>query len=566
MSNISQTPHETKLPRPGAPPRGLSLRVLLAVSFAGLISLSALISGGILTWHNFLSERETAIHSLAFRAEAAAMEISNLMSAMVSTMQTTTHFLHDGTAEDEDFTHALTHILGKFKGFQTGSILNASGREVTKVSRIVTTNELTFVGYQDTPLWAAVQKGKTYLGSVSISKDTSAPVVLVAVPIKDNLGQFKGAIVGELSLRFLWGALSKLQLSTGHAAYVINHNGRVLGHSLLVQVLRGIQLDEGLTKDIFSQRLAYTARETINIDDQNVLLVSVVLDEYDWATIYEIPVTEAYLPAFRSVVISAIVMLVSAFFAAVIGVVIAKHLTRPLQHLSETASRIAKEDFSSKLPDHGTLEIQSLSMALAAMADRLETVMSDLSKAKEKAERQSLQDGLTGLANRRRFDQYLDREWHRAARAQTKLSLIMMDIDHFKLFNDHYGHSVGDECLKQVSNILSEVVGRGTDLVARYGGEEFVCVLPDTDSNGAKLIAKNLRTAVACAAIAHQTSKVADYVTMSFGVATVLPCNDTSPFELIETADQALYQAKADGRNRVVVSDAINPIGNIVAR
>jgi|GEM_PF-3199197 len=566
MSSVDTPLHEMKTPPPGGSPRGLSLRVLLAVSFAGLISLSALVSGGILTWHNFLSERETAIHSLAFRAEVAAMEISSLMSAMVSTMQTTSHFLHDGDESHEHLSHSLSHILGRFKGFQTASVLNASGREVAKVSRILTTKELTFVDYHETPLWSAVQKGQTYLGPVSISKDTSAPVVFVAVPIENNVGEFQGAIVGELSLRFLWGALSNLQLSAGHAAYVINHDGQVLGHSLLVQVLRRIQLDEKLTKDIFAHRSAFTVRETTNIDDQKVLLVSVVLDEYDWAAVYEIPVREAYLPAFRSVVISTVIMLVSAFVAAVIGVVIAKHLTRPLQTLSQTASKIAQEDFSSKLPDHGTLEIQSLSTALGAMAGRLETVMNDLSEAKEKAELQSMQDGLTGLANRRRFDQYLDREWHRGARTQTKLSLILMDIDHFKLFNDHYGHSAGDECLKQVSHILSEVVGRGTDLVARYGGEEFVCVLPDTDAKGAKLIAENLRSAIAIAAIAHETSEVADFVTMSFGVATVQPRNDKAPLELIETADQALYQAKADGRNRVVVSNAINPIGNVVTR
>mgnify|MGYP000023317313 CR=1 FL=1 len=564
MSSVTKKSHETKISRQRAVPRGLSLRVLLAVSFAGLISFSALVSGGILTWQNFQGERETAIHSLAFRAETTAKEISTLMAEMIATMRTTSHFLHDGAAGDQHLSHALTHILGQFKGFQAASVLNASGREVAKVSRIVTTNELTFVDYKNTPLWSVVETGKTYLGSVSISKDTSAPVVFVAVPIKDNVGQFKGAIVGELSLRFLWSALSKRQLGAGHAAYVINHNGRVLGHSLLVQVLRGIQLDEALTKDIFSERSAYTARETVNRDDQNVLLVSVVLDAYDWAAIYEIPVSEAYLPAFRSAMISAIVMLVSAFFAAVIGVVIAKHLTRPLQHLSETASRIAKEDFSSKLPNHGTLEIQSLSAAFAAMATRLEMVMNDLSEAKEKAERQSLQDGLTGLANRRRFDQYFGREWHRAARAQTKLSLILMDIDHFKLFNDHYGHSAGDECLKQVSSILSEVVGRGTDMVARYGGEEFVCVLPDTDSKGAALIAENLRAAVSGAAIAHETSKVADYVTMSFGVATASPhgdmtgdkTGDTAPLALVDAADQALYKAKASGRNTVVVSAA----------
>jgi diguanylate cyclase (GGDEF)-like protein len=164
-------------------------------------------------------------------------------------------------------------------------------------------------------------------------------------------------------------------------------------------------------------------------------------------------------------------------------------------------------------------------------------------------------DGLTGIANRRRYDECIEDEFRRARRNGTLLSLIMIDIDHFKKYNDCYGHQTGDTCLKAVAATLNKGLHRPGDLLARYGGEEFVVVLPCTDREGAYLIAENMRSHVEALNLRHATSSVADHVTISLGVASLAPHHSRELDQLQIGADQALYQAKREGRNRAVVYD-----------
>jgi diguanylate cyclase (GGDEF)-like protein len=163
-------------------------------------------------------------------------------------------------------------------------------------------------------------------------------------------------------------------------------------------------------------------------------------------------------------------------------------------------------------------------------------------------------DSLTQIANRRCFDQVLFQEWKRLTREKLPLSLILCDIDFFKNYNDTYGHPAGDNCLKRVSKILSDTVNRPPDLVARYGGEEFVLILPNTDTTGSVHIAQTIRSKLKSYAIPHISSQVSKYVTLSIGIATMIPNLQTNPQYLISQADQALYQAKEAGRNRYMVA------------
>lgn len=160
-------------------------------------------------------------------------------------------------------------------------------------------------------------------------------------------------------------------------------------------------------------------------------------------------------------------------------------------------------------------------------------------------------DGLTGIPNRRRFDETLDAEWRRAVRSGRPLSIVMMDIDFFKQYNDNYGHGAGDECLIKVAACISSCVNRPGDLVARYGGEEFVALLPLTDLKGATIIAERLVTDVSQLLLPHSHSSVADHITISAGCATAIPIQDASQENLLQVADILLYQAKNEGRNRV---------------
>jgi len=160
-------------------------------------------------------------------------------------------------------------------------------------------------------------------------------------------------------------------------------------------------------------------------------------------------------------------------------------------------------------------------------------------------------DGLTKIYNRREFMRVYDAEWRRAIRSSAPLAMVLIDVDHFKLFNDKYGHGLGDECLIKVAQTLKASVRRSSDLVARYGGEEFVAILPETDIQGAISFAESARQRIIDLNVPHGISPTADYVTASCGVASLVPSQQNEPRMLMEAADQALYQAKNLGRDRV---------------
>ena len=167
----------------------------------------------------------------------------------------------------------------------------------------------------------------------------------------------------------------------------------------------------------------------------------------------------------------------------------------------------------------------------------------------------SQQDGLTAIANRGKFEEQLEVQWRRCARAAAPLSLLLLDVDYFKQFNDKYGHQAGDDCLRQVAAVLKQALRRDDDLAARYGGEEFVLLLPFTDLPGALTVADSVQRALARLALPHAGSLVANRVTCSLGCARLIPEPEIAPGELVEMADVALYRAKRNGRNRIEVAD-----------
>ncbi len=174
-----------------------------------------------------------------------------------------------------------------------------------------------------------------------------------------------------------------------------------------------------------------------------------------------------------------------------------------------------------------------------------------LNQANKDLQLLSATDGLTGLSNRRMFDELSLREWRRCERANKAFSLVMVDVDNFKLYNDNYGHQAGDECLKVVAAQMLRAAPRASDVVARYGGEEFVFVLGDTDIDGAKWVANHVRQRIADLNMPHLATALR-HVSVSCGVASVMPSDDVSLETLLQSADHALYQAKEQGRNRVV--------------
>ena len=183
----------------------------------------------------------------------------------------------------------------------------------------------------------------------------------------------------------------------------------------------------------------------------------------------------------------------------------------------------------------------------------LAAIALERANAFEETLRHSLTDGLTGLANRRQFDARLTQEMETAARERRPLALMLVDIDSFKKYNDSYGHAQGDECLRQIAEVLMSAGRRQYDLAARYGGEEFALILPDSTAKNAAKRAEALRKTIMAMKIPHRASVTGKIVTVSIGVAAIVPTASSQPKDLITNADQALYEAKKQGRNRVVM-------------
>ena len=233
-------------------------------------------------------------------------------------------------------------------------------------------------------------------------------------------------------------------------------------------------------------------------------------------------------------------------------------LTRQLTELVASWSRQQEElkTFNlilEEMIEERMVAVETINKKLKHEIIEREHIEQALQLANQELQRQSLEDGLTGIANRRCFDERLEQEWKRAIRTGDYLSVLLLDVDFFKQYNDIYGHQRGDKCLQQVAQAVADAVQRPTDVVARYGGEEFVVILPETNSDGAKQVAERIRQRVLALAIAHSAADN-HILSVSIGVATASAKMLMTPQKLIRTADNLLYQAKEKGRNRVEVA------------
>ncbi|VAW87698.1 Two-component transcriptional response regulator, LuxR family [hydrothermal vent metagenome] len=226
--------------------------------------------------------------------------------------------------------------------------------------------------------------------------------------------------------------------------------------------------------------------------------------------------------------------------------------------IKSEAFAMGASDYLVKFPDKIEViaRLKAHSRSYLAQQQR-DAAYKDLTQLKAELERKnrelevlSCRDALTGILNRRGFDNYLSKEWYRAIREKKNLGLLIIDVDFFKPFNDNYGHQQGDLCLQQIAVALEAGLKRASDVVARYGGEEFSVVLPNTNMEGALLIAETVREFVEALLIKHEYSKVSDVVTVSIGVMCLQPVADDALESLIARADKALYHAKHSGRNR----------------
>lgn len=305
----------------------------------------------------------------------------------------------------------------------------------------------------------------------------------------------------------------------------------------------------------------------------------------DWLIVIVVPEVDVMAQIHAGTLTTILLCLAAVMAVIFLNTWIGRGLVKPIIGLSKASQKIAQGDFSTQVRAPRIVELSTLATSFTQMSQEiqesrrqledysrsLEQKVSDrtqalqqevqfrteaevaLQSANEELQRLAYLDGLTQIANRRKFDEQLSQEWRRLKRDRLPLSLILCDVDYFKQYNDSYGHQVGDDCLYKVAYVLAIAARRPPDLAARYGGEEFAVLLPNTSLEGAVEVAKKIQVQIKALQLPHQRSEVSQYVTVSFGVASKIPTETTTPEQFLVQADRALYQAKVEGRDRIAM-------------
>lgn len=295
------------------------------------------------------------------------------------------------------------------------------------------------------------------------------------------------------------------------------------------------------------------ALKTAKAAPPDLILLDIKLPDLDGYQVCQVLKSDPVTAEIPIIFISALDDILDKVKAFSIGGV--DYITKPF-HVEEVLVRVKNQLMLCQQRQQLLEKNERLQQEIKARKE-IEKALQDsqlqLQQANQELERLAHLDGLTQIANRRRFDQVLQEEWQRLARKQQPLSLILCDVDYFKSYNDTYGHQAGDDCLYSIAQTIRQSVNRPADLVARYGGEEFVIILPDTDAIGAEVVAKIIQQKVQDLQLIHAQSPSSPYISLSFGIACYIPQPGLSSSRLIEAADTALYQAKKQGRNQIVV-------------
>ncbi|MBD2579575.1 diguanylate cyclase [Oscillatoria sp. FACHB-1406] len=281
----------------------------------------------------------------------------------------------------------------------------------------------------------------------------------------------------------------------------------------------------------------------------------------DWLVLVIIPESDFMAQINANTRTTILLCFAALAIATILGIYTSRWIARPILKLQQASVAIARGELDRSVKVEGIYELEELARSFNQMAAQLKTLFAELEvrveertealqKANQKLLKLAILDELTQIPNRRYFDELIKKEWNRHIKSQKFIAAIMIDIDYFKSYNDNYGHQGGDECLFRVAQAIEKVPKQADALVARYGGEEFVVILPNTSLAGAFLLSELLRTAVLSLKIPHPQSEVSPYVTLSLGIAAIIPTPENQPENLVCRADAALYQAKKLGRNQ----------------
>ena len=407
-----------------------------------------------------------------------------------------------------------------------------------------------------------------------ISIRTGEPTVYLIRPLSHG-----DRVIGELNLGLFQQEITKITGRSGKDfVFIMDQSGTLLAHSSSDLVKQQTNLSN---LEIFHRGLVAGKGSAVYLYDGTRVLGSVTrVERTGWVVVDQVPLS-VFFGSYAWIL--GLILLVSLVIWLTLVWNLRKQLQRyvitPLEQLSRGTNALAVRDFSqanslSSIPTFFA-ELNKLATDFQFMSNNLQVREEALHQAKDELELQVEQrtqelvalnkelqqlsslDGLTGIGNRRYLDQILAQEWQRAIRQETPVALILLDLDFFKDYNDVYGHQAGDDCLKQVAYTLKAALKRSIDVAARYGGEEFVAVLPETDAAGAAFLAEEIRIKIEALGIKHEKSSISKVVTVSSGIAAVVPWQGSLPSVIIAAADQALYNAKREGRNRVKIAESI---------
>lgn len=472
-------------------------------------------------------------------------------------------------ALDLDATHRiLTNSLKMDRNFRSLMLVGSDG--VIKVDPVFNANQRE-VYVTDREYFRQAMSGETYISEVLLSKINNEPVLIIATPVKREHEGIVGVLFGAVNINVITELVRQNVPGQRGESYLINQDGIKISDSKFAQDLGSREIrPQNKPVDQISRGLSGKAIYT-NYNNEKVFGVYRWLPEMKMGLVVEKQYTGALLEngldTYLKVLFASIVMIVLFMIFALFY---SRRLTKPLERLVAEVNSIAEGNFRSVMDMQANKEVQELGRAINHMSSsllektnqlnnlvqQLEQSTADLHQEKNKLAKISITDELTGLYNRRYVNQELDRFTHLSRTLGKNISLMMLDLDRFKLVNDTYGHATGDVVLKEFAQILRQC-SRGTDVVGRFGGEEFIIIVPFVSAKQVKEIAERIRQEVSNTVFDANNNKIK--ITVSIGAVTLIPPMDEKVSEVIERtiamADECLYEAKKSGRNRVVQRD-----------
>jgi diguanylate cyclase (GGDEF)-like protein len=543
-----------------------------ALIFCALIGVSLLLSGMLGINFSYRESRLALIRLQREKAEAAASRIGQYLFDIEQKIGVTTVTRRDASElEQRSFE---VKLLRRTAAINEIALLDQQGKEYLRVSRRAPDVVRSGRDFSTTEFFRQVKSGRPYRSPIYFRDGALYMTIAMVVGPVDA-----GVTVAEVDLEFLLEGITRIKVGESGHAYAVDAEGRLIAHPDFGLVLKNTSLAslpqvQAAIKDPTQGNHDFV--DAHSLSGEEVLTAFGTIPQLGWFVFVEEPLTEAYRSLYSEAIRSALLVLIGMIFTLLACVNLVHRMVKPIEALQEGVTRIGLGFFDHIITIRTGDELEKLADGFNLMAGQLRESYATLelkvsertrdleSKNRElvdaiarqeeltaKLEALSITDSLTGIANRRRFDEILAQEHARLARSGAELSLILLDIDHFKSYNDNYGHVMGDECLRQIARVIADCTARPADLAARYGGEEFACILPETDQSGAVAIADKIRRGIMALVIPHNGSSVAEYVTASLGVVTVKCTPDESVVDIVAQVDQLLYQAKSRGRNRV---------------